>query len=125
VKEQIITRFAELGATVAGGNARFEPALLPTSELLPRASEWRYLDAAGRTRVVDVPAGGLGFTWCGTPIVYRRTDDDEGSILVVATSGEAQRTPGTSLDAGTTRSLVSHDDGLERIEVEIPARVLR
>jgi hypothetical protein len=54
VKEEILTRWGELGLRVRGGRARFDPVLLDAAEL---------------------PVGGaLTFTWARVPCTWRRGD---------------------------------------------------
>ncbi|HOT61627.1 MAG TPA: hypothetical protein PLU93_02040 [Treponemataceae bacterium] len=65
VKEEILTRFAELGVRVDEGNVSLEPGLL-------RASEFR-------------PDGTLSFSWCGIAFEYRR----EGTTTSPSTPGSA------------------------------------
>jgi hypothetical protein len=71
VKEEILTRFGELGVRIAGGRVRFQPTLLRPQEFLREPGEFRYLDVDGAWQAIEVPAGGLAFTWCQVPVVYR------------------------------------------------------
>jgi hypothetical protein len=54
VKEEILTRWGELGLRVRGGRARFDPVLLDAAEL--------------------PPDGALSFTWARVPCTWRRGD---------------------------------------------------
>ncbi|MFT4604207.1 MAG: hypothetical protein ACI9W4_000936, partial [Rhodothermales bacterium] len=70
VKEEMITRFAELGVRVAGGAVSFQPALLREREFISDARPFRYLGVGGDWQELEVPASGLAFTWCQVPLVY-------------------------------------------------------
>ena len=75
VKEEILTRWGELGLRVRGGRAPFDPVLL---------------DA------VEVPEGGaLSFTWARVPCSYRRGD---ATRLRVRTADGWQDCPDRSFD---------------------------
>lgn len=52
VKEEILTRWGELGLRVQGGRVHFQPVLLDLDEI--------------------APDGALRFTWAGVPYTYRR-----------------------------------------------------
>jgi hypothetical protein len=71
VKEELITRLGELGVLVDAGGIRFAPELLEPDEVLPEPGLLEYRDVAGEQRSVNVPAGGLAFTFCQVPIVYQ------------------------------------------------------
>jgi len=120
VKEQVITRFQELGAIVEGGRVRFSPSLLPKSELLGSARTWRWVDAAGNTRSVEVPESGVGFTWAETPIIYRFVSGANPRASVTLRDGGVRQVEGSELDEATSRALLGHDGSIERIDVELP-----
>jgi hypothetical protein len=119
VKEEILTRFGELGVEIAGGRVRFAPTLLQPEEYLPAERSFAYLDLAGRPRALTVPAGGLAFTLCQVPVVYRR-GEGEASIRVVRGDGAAREIPGQTLDQDTSRRLFLRRQDIDRIEVTLP-----
>ncbi|MCB0148872.1 MAG: hypothetical protein KDE01_14615, partial [Caldilineaceae bacterium] len=57
VKEEILTRFGELGVRVEEGAIVFEPALLRAQELFAEASTFDYVDVTGATQSLAMPAG--------------------------------------------------------------------
>ncbi|MCA9985483.1 MAG: hypothetical protein KDE59_14355, partial [Anaerolineales bacterium] len=68
VKEEILTRWGELGVSVQAGIIQFEPMLLETDEYLPVADSFAYLDVQGQSRRIDLPAYSLAFTYCQVPV---------------------------------------------------------
>ncbi|MBT8065716.1 MAG: hypothetical protein KJO09_00635, partial [Gammaproteobacteria bacterium] len=74
VKEEVLTRFGELGIRVTEGMARIQPALLRASEFVSEPQTFCYLDVEGNWQDMTIPAGGLGFTWCQVPVVYTLDD---------------------------------------------------
>jgi hypothetical protein len=125
VKEEILTRFGELGARVVDGLACFRPALLRRAELRAAPGVFAGHDAAGRPFAIEVPARSLAFTWCGTPVVYTLVDGDEGWLRVTDADGRTAQRPGDTLDAAASRALFARDGSLARIQVGVPARRLR
>ena len=69
VKEEILTRFGELGLRVEDGTITFDPVLLRPEEFLPAPAQFDYIDLAGHPRTLDLPAGTLAFTYCQVPVV--------------------------------------------------------
>jgi hypothetical protein len=90
VKEEILSRFGELGIRVAQGEVTFMPDLLQRSEFISQPESFRYLDVNNNWQEILVPAQALAFTWCQVPIVYH-LDDDAASSLVVTYSNEEQQ----------------------------------
>ncbi|MEX0916005.1 MAG: hypothetical protein WDZ60_08930 [Wenzhouxiangellaceae bacterium] len=71
VKEEVLTRFGELGIRVENGMVRFDPALLRAREFIRGNRTFRYLTIDGEWQEVLVPDGALAFTWCQVPVIYR------------------------------------------------------
>jgi hypothetical protein len=99
VKEDLISRFRELGASVEGGRLTFKPSFAADDEALKEEGELRYIDAAGEERRLAVGRGCYAFTVCQVPVVVHAARD-----------GTAQR----------ARKASSGGEGPGRIEIERP-----
>jgi len=119
VKEEILTRFGELGVHVHDGIVEFDPVLLRRHEFLQQPGTYRYFDLAGAARSLDVPAGALAFSFCQVPVVYRLTPD-KCWIRVIEDDEAAAERDGCRLDAADSRALLARQGGIARIEVGIP-----
>jgi hypothetical protein len=95
VKEEIITRWGELGITVKNGTASFNPVLLRRSEFFDN--------------------GTLCFTWCGVPVTYHLADKDS---ISVASNGKTTRN-GTFLTQEETAELFSRNGTIKNIDIWI------
>ena len=62
VKEEVLTRFGELGVRVDDGAVSFQPSLLRAREFVREARKFRFLDVDGNWQEIDVPVSGLAFT---------------------------------------------------------------
>lgn len=93
VKEEILTRWGELGITIEDGIASFNPIFLQKSEIKDDNT--------------------LSFTWCGVLITYKFTKGVENYISV----GVSKR-KGTSLTESETKSLFLRQGKFSEIEVE-------
>ena len=91
VKEEILTRWGELGLDIKDGCAVFAPKILKKSEFFEK-------DENG------CKAGTLQFTWCGVPVIYKLTDSGKN---------------GKTLTAEETANLFARNGKIQSIEVEI------
>jgi hypothetical protein len=122
VKEDLITRFQELGVRVAHGEIAFEPCLLGRDEFLKEPASWSY--TSGGARLTEVlPAESLAFTLCGVPIVYRVAEsrrlqvfDEQGASTVIR---------GSSLGVALSQSLFSREQRIRKVVVDVPENLLR
>lgn len=120
VKEEILTRFGELGVSVHGGALCFTPTLLRDDEFLAAPAEFPFFDVAHRSRTLSLPPHSLAFTFCQTPIVYTR--GDRPALRVHFADGRVVAMPGTCLDAATSQSILGRDGQVERVEVIVAIR---
>ena len=118
VKEGILLRWGELGLRVEEGRLRFAPALLDPAEFLAVACPWPPLGDGG---ILD--EGTLGFTYCGTPIVYHL---DGAAPWTRATLSDGQTVTGSDrLDREVSQALFARTGAIARIDVGIdPAQLL-
>ena len=124
VKEEVLTRFGELGVRVEDGVVSFRPVLLRRSEFRGTAGVLETFDRQGNPSSVDVPAGALAFSWTQVPIVYRIADDRPW-IDVQRADGTHARFDGDRLDATTSRTLLRRDGAIARVDVAVdPVRLL-
>jgi len=123
VKEDVITRFRELGVVVRDGLVSFDPYLLSRAEFVPEAGCWQFsLGESPQEEMLE--AGSMAFSLCGTPVIYRLAE--KGSIQVFADderNGEVKQ--GASLGAAWSRSLFRRDKRIRKIVLNIPEASLR
>ena len=118
VKEEILTRFGELGLRVHDGTITFDPVLLRPEEFLPASAQFDYIDLAGRSRTLDLPAGTLAFTYCQVPVVL--ACGKEG-VAVLYTDGRREEVRGSTLPHAVSAHLFERDGAVERLEVNVGA----
>ena len=124
VKEEILTRFGELGVRVDQGIARFEPALLLPREFLAEAGRLRYLDIAGEWQELELPASSLAFTWCQVPIVYRLDDTQAASLTIIQRDGSRLSSARTELSPAASAELFRRSGTISRLELSFPREAL-
>ncbi len=127
VKEDIVSRFAELGAGVEGGRLGFDPRLVPRGELLDSPAELRFYDERGCEKRRTIQAGALAFTICQVPVVLHA--GGPARIEVMKADGRRESIEGLLLDeerSGAVFSRAGSISGLDVFldfnEVDAPAR---
>jgi hypothetical protein len=124
VKEDILTRNAELGMFVANGTLTFDPALLRNNEFLSEASSFRYLSTSNTFEDIQLSAGSLAYTICRTPVVYHMSDAT-ASITVFGKSGtELHRSDSLTLSLEWSQRLFAADPEIKSIQVNLPKNLM-
>jgi hypothetical protein len=124
VKEEVLSRFGELGVRVAGGEVRFDPRLLRAREFSPETRLFRFLDVQGQWQELTVPASGLAFTWCQVPIVYRLRSEGRATLSITRQDGSIQTLPQVSLPASVSSELFRRSGQIRQISLDIPGEAL-
>jgi hypothetical protein len=70
VKEDIISRFGELGVIVESGKISFNPGLLRRSEFLRSPDNFHYRSSGNAEKIVSLGIDSLAFTICQVPVIY-------------------------------------------------------
>jgi hypothetical protein len=124
VKEEILTRFGELGVRVSDGRVRLQPTLLRPQEFLREPGEFRYLDLAGAWQALTVPADGLAFTWCQVPIVYRLVDRGPPTMTVDRGDGSSLALAAPTLPAELSAEIFRRSGHIRRLSLDLPRDLL-
>lgn len=122
VKEEVLTRFEELGIQVEQGLLRFHPYLLRPEEFLRTPQAFTLYDEHGTKRELHVPADALGFTYCQVPIVYQL--GDRAQIRVIFHSGASEVIIGLILTSELSQAVLRRTGVIKQIEVMITADLL-
>ncbi len=117
VKEEILTRWGELGISVQGGELHFNPTLLRPEEFLPEPGHFSYVDTRGERQTVELPAGSLAFTYCQTPIIYRHGDTPK--IEITFSDGRRQTVTGSRLELSLSRHIFNRNQQIRLVRVTI------
>ncbi len=115
VKEDIISRFGEMGATVSHGRLVFSERMVSRDEFLTRRGRVRLCDGGGRMQWFDLEPGTLAFTICQTPVILHA--GGAPGIDIAMADGTRKRTQGLSLDAETSAALFRRLGTVQRLDV--------
>ncbi|MEO7704192.1 MAG: hypothetical protein ABIV92_06105, partial [Thermoflexales bacterium] len=118
VKEEILTRQAELGYTVADGAITFDFLLLNRGEFVTEPATFSGLAVDGKPTRLALKPGSLAYAICQVPVVL--TASDEACIHAHMADGSLRRISGHTLDAATSRHLFERDGVIDHLVVEVP-----
>ena len=116
VKEEILTRWGELGVSLSEGSASFSPVLLRQDEFNSD--------------------GTLSFTWCGVSVTYHLSSNSTNgsisendtnttcSIQLRDSKGNVTKKSGTTLTTSETALLFSRNKTIAAIDVEFPPKAV-
>jgi hypothetical protein len=117
VKEEILTRWGELGIRVHDGKINFRPRLLSGFDFLAGPASLSYVDTGGRPRALPLEAGSLGFTFCQVPVVYIPGDRDR--IVVETEDGTEADVDGGTLPEEIAGEIFRRTGKIKQITVRL------
>jgi len=107
VKEDVISRFFELGLAVNNGQISFNPVVLKKNEFIqPRIKDSH-----------DQSVPHLYFTYCKVPVIYL-LDDKEG-IDLIFNNGGSSNIQGSSIDKENSHSIFNREGKINKIYVHL------
>ena len=124
VKEEILSRFGELGVRVSNGKIHFQPALLRACEFAPASNTMCYLDVSANWQELSVPGNGLAFTWCQVPVIYELRDDDSPTLTITNDTGEKHTQSQLEISAEDSAALFNRTGQIREITLTLPASLL-
>ncbi|MEO1247281.1 MAG: hypothetical protein AAFX56_16470 [Pseudomonadota bacterium] len=124
VKEEILTRFGELGVQVSAGAVRFVPRLLRRREFVTEPRSLPYLDVEGQWQQIEVPREGLAFTWCQVPIVYTLGAAAAPAIAITLDEGQTPALASLELPAEYCAEIFGRSGRIRRLDVSLPRDLL-
>ncbi len=119
VKEEVLTRFGELGVRVREGAVHFEPGLLRAVEFSDEPRSFRYLDVQGDWQEFKLPAAALAFTWCQVPVTYRLEETASPALTLVYEYGRTETLPSLSLPEPLSAELFQRSGRIRQIDVRL------
>ena len=117
VKEDIISRFGELGVRVTNGILKFDPTILRGSEFLSAPQTFHYVNVNGEENTIALEKDTLAFTYCQVPIIYKKSKT--ASTEVLFQSGESQTFLSNQLDATLSTAVFQRTNSINKIIVSV------
>jgi len=117
VKEDILSRFGELGIAVEQGVITFKPRLLRKQEFLEKEQVFHYVDLKQQNQEINLTSGSLAFTYCQVPVVYTLAHKE--AVKVTFMDGSIAQFDSPQLDKATSEQVFKRTHTIKVIEVGI------
>ncbi|WP_298492665.1 hypothetical protein [uncultured Algibacter sp.] len=117
VKEDVLTRFGELGVFVKDGKIVFNPRLLQINEFLETPSTFSFNNVNKEPQEINIEENSLCFTYCKVPVIYKLSN--KTGLKVVYNDGKSSELEGMSLDLKTSESLFQRKGDVNQIIVTL------
>jgi hypothetical protein len=115
VKEDLISRFGELGVHVEDGRLGFCPDLMVESEFLSGPRSFVYYDSEGQELTIELAKGTLALTTCQVPVVVHR--DGPMRIELTRADGAHEVSEGLDLDLEASSAIFERRSDIVRLDV--------
>ena len=123
VKEDILSRFGELGVFVNDGQLYFNPCLLRKNEFLDKPNIFEYVDVHSEHKQLGLETGSLCFTYCQVPIVYKLAS--ENSLTILYKNNTAKTLASLHLDQPNSHKIFGRTGDIVQIIVHIAESILK
>ena len=123
VKEEILTRFGELGCLVLQGSVKFEPRLLKRNEFLTTKRVYEYYDVFQQKQLLTIQKGQLAYTFCQVPVIYTLSDT-ESRIILDCNDDSRVELESNRLDEKQSSYIFNRDNRITQINVFIHTKSL-
>lgn len=117
VKEEILTRWGELGVTLQDGKLCFNPTLLREDEFLETAHPFNVISLSGDEAELTLPPDSLGFTFCQLPTVY--TKGESPNLEITFQDGRIHSQAALCLEKKITQSILNRDGTVKSLHITI------
>jgi hypothetical protein len=115
VKEDLISRFGEMGVRVDEGRLGFRAHLMSEGEFLSAPRTFTYYDSEGQERSIELPEGTFAFTTCQVPVVLHR--EGPARIELTRADGSHDVSEGLDLDLQDSTAIFERTGDIVRLDV--------
>uniref|UniRef100_UPI00404ADE83 hypothetical protein n=1 Tax=Flavobacterium sp. TaxID=239 RepID=UPI00404ADE83 len=117
VKEDVLSRFGELGVFINHGKLHFNPCLLRRNEFLSSSKSFTYVNTKFEHKTIELEPNSLCFTFCQIPVVYKIAN--QKACEVIFENGTKKQIDALSLDETTSNQIFSRTAEVAQIVVHI------
>jgi len=117
VKEDVLSRFGELGVVVSDGKLGFNPRLLRKNEFLQENKLFDYIALPKKKESLLISKDSLCFTYCQVPVIYTIAEED--SLSVIFSNGSTKTFNTLSLDREISAHVFNRNGEVIQLNVHI------
>ena len=114
VKEDIISRFGELGIIVEAGTISFNPGLLRRSEFLRCPDNFHYISSGNAEKIIPLGIDALAFTFCLVPVIYHISS--RNFIRITTDKGNSEM-EGLTLNSEISAAIFDRNGHVRQLDV--------
>ncbi|MBS4035149.1 MAG: hypothetical protein KGZ85_11840 [Ignavibacterium sp.] len=122
VKEDIITRFRELGIQIKSGKILIHPSLLKREEFLKKEELLTYSDLNLQEQNINCRKNSLAITYCQVPFIYSLSDTD--NIVIHKKDGEEINLGSLEIGEEFSQPIFNRNGSIARVEVFISSDLI-
>jgi hypothetical protein len=115
VKEDIISRFRELGIQIKSGKILFHPSLLREDEFLDKEEIFTYYDLNGKEQKINCKKNSFAITYCQVPFTYILSDTNR--MIVHTQNDELINIDGLELGESLSQSIFNREGKIRQVEI--------
>ncbi|MFY7734367.1 MAG: hypothetical protein ACOVSR_12850 [Bacteroidia bacterium] len=123
VKEDILSRFGELGVFVSNGRLYFNPCLLRKNEFTTEDRLFHYVTINKEHKTFAPALGSLCFTVCQVPVIYCLSN--ENRLEIEKKDGSLSKNDTLYFDAETSTQIFNRTGEVAKITVYIKESILK
>jgi hypothetical protein len=123
VKEDILSRYGELGIYVDHGKLSFYPCLLRKTEFIKEAATFEYINLEKESKTIALEPHSLAFTYCQIPVVYQIAEKD--ALEVHFTDGSIKTFDALQIDEATSEQIFKREGTVDHIKAHIEKSQLK
>ncbi|NNG08988.1 MAG: hypothetical protein HKM92_02375, partial [Arenibacter sp.] len=114
VKEDILSRMAEMGVAVKEGSLRFSLGILSMDEFLTESTPFTFIDVDFKKQELNLEKDSLCFTYCQIPVVYKLSNKQG---LRISFSDKTIESDELTVDEATSKAIFERTGDVKKIEV--------
>ena len=115
VKEDLISRFGEMGIAVEDGRLCFHRYQVCRNEFLTEAKLFQFYDLDGQEHSLDLEPGTMAYTACQVPVVAHQSGPPR--IEITRADGSCSTVEELNLDAATSAAVFERTGAVRRMDV--------
>ena len=117
VKEDVISRFYELGFFVDNGKISFEPTLLRKNEFMSEEKSFKFVNLNNEIERMPIRSNSLAYTICQVPVIYSLSDKED--ITVISMNGSKETINGHQLNFESSQNIFNRTNLIKALHVSI------
>ena len=123
VKEDILSRFGELGVYVLDGKLCFYPCLLRKNEFIKEAKDFQYVSLTKEKKTIRLAENSLAFTYCQVPVIYKIGATE--SLEIKHANGNTTKLDRLQIDEKNSATIFKRTGDVEAITVTVNESLLK